>query len=126
MENSDKLEEPQGKRVSFSAGAEQSAAAAAAEQRKGELEGEILEGDVEEELVEEEEMSEDEDDDSWRERIDLRAVECCDHHVQLSTPPFPFYQYWDAQYDTKQKRRDRRSSRMLMRASPDYMLGGRA
>lgn len=126
MENSDKLEEPQGKRVSFSSGAEQSAAAAAAEQQKGELKGEILEGDVEEELVEEEEMSEDEDDDSWRERIDLRAVECCDHRVQLSTPPFPFYQYWDAQYDTKQKRRDRRSSRMQMRASPDYTLGSRA
>lgn len=121
MENSNKLEEPPGKRVSFSSSAEQSAAAAA-EQQKGELEGEILEGDVEEE----EEMSEDEDDDSWRERIDLRAVECCDHRVQLSTPPFPFYQYWDAQYDTKQKRRDRRSSCMQMRASPDYTLGSRA
>lgn len=123
MENSDKLEEPQGKRVSVSSGAEQ--AAAAAEQQKGEAEGEMLEGDVEEGLVEEE-TSEDEDDDSWRERIDLRAVECCDHRVQLSTPPFPFYQYWDAQYDTKQKRRDQRSSRMQMRASPDYTLGSRA
>jgi hypothetical protein len=122
MENSEKLEEPQGKRVNFSSGVEQ---AAAAEQQEGEMEGEMLEGGVEDEM-EEEEMGEDEDDDSWRERIDLRAVECCDHRVELSTPPYPFYQYWDAQYDTRKKRRDWRRSRAQMRASPDYTLGSNA
>ena len=124
MENSEELEEPQGKRVNFSSAAEQMAAAAA-EQQAGEAEGEMLEGGVEGEM-EEEGMGEDEDDDSWRERIDLRAVECCDHRVELSTPPFPFYQYWDSQYDTRKKRRDWRRSRAQMRASPDYTLGSHA
>lgn len=87
MENSKKLEEPQGKQVNFSSGVEQ--AAAAAELQEGEMEGKMLAGGVEEE------MGEDEDDDSWRERIDLRAVECCDHRAEMSTPPYPFYQYWD-------------------------------
>lgn len=118
------LKEPQGKRVNISSGAEQ-AAAAPAEQQAGEAEGEMLEGGVEGEM-EEEKIGEGEDDDSWRERIDLRAVECCDHRVELSTPPFPFYQYWDAQYDTKKKRRDWRRSRAQMRASPDYTLGSNA
>lgn len=120
MENSEELEEPQGKRVNFSSGAEQMAAAAAEQQ-----EGEMLEGGVEG-VMEEEEMGEGEDDGSWRERIDLRAVECCDHRVELSTPPFPFYQYWDSQYDTRKKRRDWRSYRAQMRASPDYTLGSNA
>ena len=85
----------------------------------------MLEGGAEG-AMEEEEMGEYEDNDSWRERIDLRAVECCDHRVELSTPPFPFYQYWDAQYDTRKKRRDRRSYRAQMRASPDHTLGSNA
>jgi len=36
-------------------------------------------------------------DDSWRERIDLKAVECCYDGIELSTPPFPFIQRWDPQ-----------------------------
>lgn len=36
-------------------------------------------------------------DDSWKEKIDLRAVECCHAGIQLSTPPFPFVQRWDPQ-----------------------------
>lgn len=36
-------------------------------------------------------------DDGWRERIDLRAVECCYDGIELSTPPFPFVQRWDSQ-----------------------------
>ena len=125
MENSEKLEEPQGKRVNVSSGAEQAGAAAAAEQQEGEGEGEMPEGEAEDEL-EEGDMGDHEDEDSWCERIDLRAVECCDHRVELSTPPFPFHQYWDAQYDTRKKRRDRRSYRAQMRASPDYTLGSNA
>jgi hypothetical protein len=130
MEDSEKLEEPQGKRVDVSLGAEQ--VAAAAEQQRGgeEDEGEQQEdygkGEVLEGGLEEEEEEEEEEDDSWRERIDLRAVECCDHRVQLSTPPFPFRKYWDSQYNTKKKRDDRKSLRAQMRASPDYTLGSRA
>ncbi len=38
-----------------------------------------------------------EDDDSWKNKIVLMAVECCKEGVELSTPPFPFYQRWDPQ-----------------------------
>ena len=36
-------------------------------------------------------------DNSWRDKIDLKAVECCYDGVELSTPPFPFVQRWDPQ-----------------------------
>ena len=36
-------------------------------------------------------------DDSWKDEIDLRAVECCYDGIELSTPPFPFVQRWDPQ-----------------------------
>ena len=36
-------------------------------------------------------------DESWKDKIDLRAVECCHEGVVLSTPPFPFVQRWDPQ-----------------------------
>ena len=38
-----------------------------------------------------------EDDESWRDKIDLKAVECCQEGIVLSTPPFPFVQRWDPQ-----------------------------
>lgn len=42
--------------------------------------------------------AEDEEDmDTWREKITLRAVECCQEGVELSEPPFPFVQRWDPQ-----------------------------
>ena len=34
---------------------------------------------------------------SWKDRIVLKAVECCYAGVELSTPPFPFVQRWDPQ-----------------------------
>jgi len=37
------------------------------------------------------------DDENWREKIDLRAVECCYDGITLSNPPFPFVQRWDPQ-----------------------------
>ena len=37
------------------------------------------------------------DDDSWRDKIILKAVECCHEGIELSTPPFPFVQRWDPQ-----------------------------
>ena len=36
-------------------------------------------------------------DDSWKDAIELKAVECCYDGVELTTPPFPFFQRWDAQ-----------------------------
>ncbi|TKA39061.1 hypothetical protein B0A54_09658 [Friedmanniomyces endolithicus] len=33
--------------------------------------------------------------DAWRDKIELTAVECVDEGITLSTPPFPFYQRWD-------------------------------
>ncbi|KAL9132206.1 MAG: hypothetical protein Q9217_000010 [Psora testacea] len=37
------------------------------------------------------------DDEGWKDKIDLKAVECCYEGVELSTPPFPFVQRWDPQ-----------------------------
>lgn len=48
--------------------------------------------------------AEEEDPDAWMQRIDLRAVECCEEGVELSTPPFPFYQRWDPQHRKKKNR----------------------
>lgn len=41
--------------------------------------------------------ADDEDMDTWREKITLRAVECCQEGIELSEPPFPFVQRWDPQ-----------------------------
>ena len=38
-------------------------------------------------------------DDSWKSKIDLRAIECCHQGIKLSTPPFPFIQRWDPQQE---------------------------
>ncbi|KAK0929994.1 hypothetical protein LTR29_016901 [Friedmanniomyces endolithicus] len=38
---------------------------------------------------------EEDSEDSWRDKIELTAVECVDDGITLSTPPFPFYQRWD-------------------------------
>lgn len=35
--------------------------------------------------------------DSWKDKIVLMAVECCEEGIELSTPPFPFVQRWDPQ-----------------------------
>lgn len=43
--------------------------------------------------------------DSWRDRINLTAVECVDENVTLFEPPFPFHQRWDPQYNRKGKKR---------------------
>jgi hypothetical protein len=51
-----------------------------------------------------EKEAEADDENAWLQRIDLRAVECCEEGVELSTPPFPFYQRWDAQYRKKKNR----------------------
>ena len=35
------------------------------------------------------------DGDRWKEKIVLRAVECCGEEIEYSAPPFPFVQRWD-------------------------------
>ena len=37
------------------------------------------------------------DDESWKTKISLSAVECCHDNVVLRRPPFPFFQRWDPQ-----------------------------
>ncbi|KAI6895335.1 hypothetical protein KC318_g13785, partial [Hortaea werneckii] len=50
-------------------------------------------------------QNESEDDgESWREKIDLNAIECCEEGITLSTPPFPFHQRWDPQQRRKKSK----------------------
>ncbi|CCC13406.1 hypothetical protein SMACR_06904 [Sordaria macrospora] len=37
------------------------------------------------------------DPDAWRQKINYIAVECVEEGIELSEPPFPFYQRWDPQ-----------------------------
>jgi len=39
----------------------------------------------------------------WKNKIDLKAVECYDAGIELSTPPFPFVQRWDPQQQFRGK-----------------------
>ena len=39
----------------------------------------------------------DNEEESWKDKVILKAVECCYEGVTLSTPPFPFVQRWDPQ-----------------------------
>lgn len=56
-------------------------------------------------------------DDSWKDKIDLKAVECCHEGIELSTPPFPFVQRWDPQqqggysYGKSKKRKQKKRKR---------------
>ncbi|KAI7336359.1 hypothetical protein KC315_g2813 [Hortaea werneckii] len=82
-------------------------------------------------------QNESEDDgESWREKIDLNAIECCEEGITLSTPPFPFHQRWDPQQRRKKsKGRNGIAYSAGQRAHPaagkgrkkrngDYMAGG--
>lgn len=76
------------------------------------------------------------DGESWREKIDLNAIECCEEGITLSTPPFPFHQRWDPQQRRKKtKGRNGIAYSAGQRAHPatgkgrkkrsgDYMAGG--
>lgn len=41
----------------------------------------------------------------WQSKINLSAVECWDEQVNLSTPPFPYTNGWDPQYQKRKKRK---------------------
>lgn len=49
-------------------------------------------------------------DESWREKINYRAVECCHDGIVLSEPPFPFVQRWDPQQQYNAMRKRKRQS----------------
>ncbi|KAM7189833.1 hypothetical protein V8F20_009970 [Naviculisporaceae sp. PSN 640] len=55
------------------------------------------------------------DPERWRNKITYRAVECCQQGIELSEPPFPFYQRWDPQ-----QQRQQRSSKRKQRDQPEY------
>ena len=61
-------------------------------------------------------------DESWKDKIDLRAVECCYDGVELSAPPFPFVQRWDPQqqrgYNTGNAKK--RKGKKRKRNNDDY------
>ncbi|KAL2351484.1 hypothetical protein BJ546DRAFT_852521 [Cryomyces antarcticus] len=61
--------------------------------------------------------------DAWKGKVKLTAVECCDDHVQLSTPPFPFYQRWDPQQQNYPRGP---SGKKRKRNSKKYYQGGQA
>lgn len=42
-------------------------------------------------------VGEPEENEQWKDKIVLKAVECCYDGIELSTPPFPFVQRWDPQ-----------------------------
>ncbi|XWX01558.1 hypothetical protein V2A60_009586 [Cordyceps javanica] len=50
------------------------------------------------------------EDDSWRDKINYRAVECCHNGIVLSEPPFPFVQRWDPQQQYNSMRKRKRQS----------------
>jgi hypothetical protein len=71
-----------------------------------------------------------EDDDSWLQRIDLRAVECCEEGIELNTPPFPFYHRWDPEYRTKKDKSmaqasDARYEQWVADGKPDCLACGK-
>lgn len=69
-----------------------------------------------------------EEDESWADKIILKAVECCHEGIELKTPPFPFVQRWDPQQQggykgfgggrsRKNKKRKRNNSQFY---APDF------
>jgi hypothetical protein len=61
-----------------------------------------------------------ESDDDWRDKIVLRAEECCQEGVELSTPPFPFYQRWDPQQQNSGARMSSKGKRKKRNRSQNY------
>ena len=57
--------------------------------------------------------------DAWREKITYRGVECCQENIELSEPPFPFYQRWDPQ-----QQRNTRQSKRKLRDQPEFYEDG--
>ena len=63
-------------------------------------------------------------DDSWKDKVDLRAVECCHEGITLSTPPFPFVQRWDPQQQRGYRNNNqKRKGKKRKRNNSDYYDG---
>ena len=64
-------------------------------------------------------------DTSWKDKITLKAVECCHEGIELSTPPFPFVQRWDPQQKgdfhgrRSLKKQKRRASQYYENSKPE-------
>lgn len=61
-------------------------------------------------------------DDSWRDKISYRAVECCHDGIVLSEPPFPFVQRWDPQQQYSSMRKRKRQSQSYYEGYEDDSL----
>lgn len=63
----------------------------------------------------------------WSERINYRAVECCDANVDLSEPPFPFVQRWGkqaSQHGGQTKSRKKRKNKKKCEGVTEQMDDG--
>jgi len=67
-----------------------------------------------------------EDDDSWKSKVVLKAVECCYDGLELTVPPFPFVQRWDPQQQGVSKARNKggKSKKRKRNQSHYYERGG--
>lgn len=67
-----------------------------------------------------------EDDDSWKRKVILKAVECCYDGLELSVPPFPFIQRWDPQQQggSKARKKGGKSKKRKRNQSQYYEKGG--
>lgn len=66
------------------------------------------------------------EDESWKDKIDLRAVECCYEGIEYSTPPFPFVQRWDPQQQRgyRMGNAQKRNGKKRKRNNNDYYENG--
>ncbi|KAF2858102.1 hypothetical protein K470DRAFT_260178 [Piedraia hortae CBS 480.64] len=57
---------------------------------------------------------------SWRDRLEVSAVECCDEGITLSAPPFPFCQSWEYAGRKKKRKVGARASNNSTSAPIEY------
>ena len=58
--------------------------------------------------------------DSWKDKIELMAVECCHDDIVLSTPPFPFVQRWDPQQQGASSKKKGKKGKKRKRIDQSY------
>ena len=60
------------------------------------------------------------DNDVWKSKITLKAIECCHSGVELSAPPFPFVQRWGSQQQGAQGKNKTGSKGKKRKRNHDY------
>ncbi|KZF24313.1 hypothetical protein L228DRAFT_245223 [Xylona heveae TC161] len=60
------------------------------------------------------------DEESWKDKISMMAVECCEDGIELSAPPFPFVQRWDPQQQLNNRRNNRSKNKRRKRNYDQY------